>query len=319
VRGLLTTSSAIEATTLQCVSHHLRRFHSLRPAIVNVGEGNNFDLYQDKWTDLPTGPRSPVPNTGPLLWRERQQTLKAFWMVYIARVFFANYRRRPFEIPERFKDMEVEDMRPIDIFGFERQGHLYWNDRNRPRDYLFHAMQLFLTAEEYLEDVKRKPVDDWPVTLGTLPCKGSITDTEAWPAVSETMEHFVRLFKEIRSLRDGDGFHPWRRLGFAIWDIERLRAAGLVHHPRRDRSDDRVRWLSVIREEDFGSVRSHRLVVPEVLKGVGDVEGEDYTYAEDSDESSMEMHWSSSFWLPEEDSYRKSLALEFGRQGRDGS
>ena len=96
VRGLLTTSSAIDATTLHCVSHHLRRFHALRPATVGAGEGNKFDLYQDKWTDLPAGSRSPVPDTGPLLWREKQQMLKAFWMIYIARLFFANYRRRPF-------------------------------------------------------------------------------------------------------------------------------------------------------------------------------------------------------------------------------
>ena len=120
VRGLLTTSSAIDATTLHCVSHHLRRFHALRPATVGAGEGNKFDLYQDKWTDLPAGSRSPVPDTGPLLWRERQQMLKAFWMIYIARLFFTNYRQRLFEILERFKDMEVDDMRPIDLFGFER-------------------------------------------------------------------------------------------------------------------------------------------------------------------------------------------------------
>lgn len=318
VRRLLTTFSAIEVTTSQCVSHHLRRFHSLRPVTVGVGEGNNFDLYQDKWTDLPTSSRSPVPDTGPLLWREKQQMLKAFWMIYIARIFFANYRRRLFEIPERFKDMEVDDMRPIDLFGFERQGHLYWNDRNRPRDYLFHAMQLFITAEEYLESVNH--VDDWPLATGSLPCKRTMEDTEAWPNVSETMEHFVRLFKEIRSLRDGDGFYPWRRLGFAIWDIERLRTAGLVHHYRRDRNDDRIRWLSIIREEDFGSVQKHRIIVPDVLKEIGgDVEGEDYTYAEDSDESSMEIHWSSYAWLRPEESYRKSLSLEFGRQGRDAS
>jgi hypothetical protein len=244
--------------------------------------------------------------------------LKAFWMIYIARIFFANYQRRAFTIPERFKDIEVDDMRPIDLFGFERQGHLEWNDRNRPRDYLFHAMQLFLTAEEYLAHVQT--VDQWPLTTMTLPCKRTIEDTEAWPGVSETMEHFIRLFKEIRSLRDGDGFYPWRRLGFAIWDIERLRTAGLVHHFRRDRNDDRVRWLSVIREEDFASVQNHRLIVPDVLKGIGGrLEGEDYTYAEDSDESSMEIHWSSYVWLETDQSYRKSLSLEFGRQVRDAS
>jgi hypothetical protein len=81
-----------------------------------------------------------------------------------------------------------------------------------------------------------------------------------------------------------------------------------------------MRWLSIIREEHFGSVQKHRLIVPGVLKEIGgDVEGEDYTYAEDSDESSMEIHWSSYAWLRPEEPYRKSLSLEFGRQGRDAS
>lgn len=317
VRLLLTTSFAIHATALRCVDRHLRRFHSLRSLTAGVGEGIKFDLWEDKWTDLPTSPRSPVPDTGPLLWRESQQILKAFWMIYIARLFFASHRRRAFELPEQGTDMEVDDMRPIDLFGFERQGKLYWHWRNRPRDYLFHAMQLFLTAEEYLKDVK--PVDHWPLTTETLPCKRTSKDTEAWPEVSETMEHFVRLFKEARSLEHGDGFYPWRRLGFAIWDIERLRTAGLVHDSRHDRNDDRVKWLSVIREGDFGSVRSHRLIVSNVLKGLGELEDEDYTYPEDSDESSKDIPWDFSAYVIIEDSSRKSLSLEFGRQASGAS
>ncbi|KAK5110128.1 hypothetical protein LTR62_006262 [Meristemomyces frigidus] len=133
------------------------------------------------------------------------------------------------------------------------------------------------------------------------------------------MEHFDRLFKEIRSLEHGDGFYPWRRLGFAIWDIERLRAAGLVHDSRHDRNDDRMKWLSVIREEDFGSVHSHRLIVSDVLKELGELEGEDYTYPEDSDESSSEVPWDWSAYYMPQDSSRKSLPLEFGRQARGAS
>lgn len=316
-RRLLTTSFAIHATTLHCVDHFLRRFHSLRPLTVGVGEGIKFDLWQDKWTDLPTSPRSPVPDTGPLLWREMQQILKAFWMIYFARMFFASYKRRAFELPERCQHMEADDMRPIDLFGFERQGNLGEHDRNRPRDYLFHAMQLFLTAEEYLQDVK--PADDPPPAIAILPRKRSIMVTQDWPEVSQTLEHFVRLFKESRSLEHGDGFYPWRRVGFAIWDIERLRTAGLVHDSRYDRDDDRVRWLSVIREEDFGSVQSHRLVVSGLLKELADLEGEDYTYPEDSDESSAEIPWDVSVYVIPEESYRKSLPLEFGRQARGAS
>lgn len=143
VRGLLTTSFAIDVTTLHCVSHHVRRLHSLRPLTVGVGEEIKFDLRENNWTDLPTNPRSPVPNTGPVLWQEMQQMLKAFWTIYVARLFFAAHRSRSFEYPERWKDMEVDDMNSIDLFGFERQGWLDHHERIRPRDYLFHPLQLF--------------------------------------------------------------------------------------------------------------------------------------------------------------------------------
>jgi hypothetical protein len=89
------------------------------------------------------------------------------------------------------------------------------------------------------------------------------------------MEYFVEMFREIRSHRDGDGFCPWRRLGFAICDTERLERAGLINNIRkgtrphvvhrlrisRSRDLDRIRWLSVIREEDLPILRSHRLTV----------------------------------------------------------
>lgn len=76
-----------------------------------------------------------------------------------------------------------------------------------------------------------------------------------------------------------------------------------------------MRWLSVLREEDFDTVQSHRLIVPDVLKVIL---GEDYTYAEGSDESSNEQHWIGTWWLALEKN-RKSLSLEFGRQARDAS
>lgn len=175
-RELLTTSFAIQATTLTCVNHHLRRFHSLLPFTVGAGEGIKFDLRKDNWTELPKIPRSLVPETGPVLWREMQQMLKAFWMIYIARLLFASHRRRAFKIPERCKDIEVDDIRPIDLFGFERQGFLDLHERNRPRGYLFHTMQFFITAEEYVEDVR--PVDNWPFRTGSLLSEPTTGDTE---------------------------------------------------------------------------------------------------------------------------------------------
>lgn len=316
-RRLLTSSFAIHATALHCVNFHLDRFHSLRPLTVVIGERIKFDPWEDKWTDLPTSPRSPVPDTGLLFWREIQQILKAFWMIYIARLFSASHKRRGFEMPERENDMEVDDLRPIDLFEFERQGKTHRHWMNRPRDYLFRSMQLFLTAEEYLKDAK--PAYHPHLATGNLLCKRISGDTQNWHEVSETMEHFVRLFKEIRSLEHEVGFYSWRRrLGFAIWDIERLRTAGLVHNPRHDSNDDRPRWLSVTRREDFGSVQNHRLIVSGLVKESAEFEGEDYTYPDDSDESLTHIPWDfADYVLPEES--RKSLSLEFGIQARGAS
>ncbi|KAK3676823.1 hypothetical protein LTR78_003027 [Recurvomyces mirabilis] len=302
VRSLLTTSGAIHATASRCINCYLSHFHALRP--VRSRDGVKFDVRNDSWDDLPTGPRFLVPYTGAPLWTEFQQLLKAFWMLQFANLFFLHHKHRSFDIPEDCRDMEIDDMKPIDLFGFERQGRQEYHSRNRPRDYLFHMMQLFITAEEYLADVKRG-ADKHPDSE-LLSCEQGVGDAQMWPDVSETMEHFVRLFKDIRSLENGDGFSPWRRLGFAIWDIARLRKAGLVHHPERDRDVDRVRWLSVIREDEFPRVQNHRQQKKE---------GYVY-YPEDSDESSKSRPYGNSvYWL--HDNPRRSLALEFDKQAHD--
>jgi hypothetical protein len=107
----------------------------------------------------------------------------------------------------------------------------------------------------------------------------TVSDDKIWPQVSETREHFVRLFKEVRAQREGDGLCRWRRLGFAIWSDARLRAAGLINDAGKDRDMDRIRWLSVIRAQDFPLVQQHRLTVHES-------DGEpDYEYPEDTDQS----------------------------------
>lgn len=80
-----------------------------------------------------------------------------------------------------------------------------------------------------------------------------------------------------------------------------------------------MRWLSVIREEDFYSVQSHRLVVSDVEKVIGELNGNDYAYPEDSDESATEVLWDFSDYQMPQDSNRKSLSLEFGRQARDAT
>ncbi|KAK4561521.1 hypothetical protein LTR86_004839 [Recurvomyces mirabilis] len=299
VRSLLTTSGAIHATASRCINCYLSRFHAMRP--VRPSDGIKFDVRIDSWDDLPTDPRSLVPYTGAPLWTEFQQLLKAFWMLQFANLFFLHHRHRCFDIPEDCRDMEIDDMKPIDLFGFERQGRQEYHDRNRPRDYLFHMMQLFITAEEYLEEVKRE--GHKPPYSGLLSCERNLGDSRIWPDVSETMEQFVRLFKEVRSLENGDGFSPWRRLGFAVWDITRPRKAGLVHRPKKDRDVDRVRWLSVIREEEFPRVQNHRQ----------QKRGNIVCYPEDSDESSKSRPYGTSiYWLHENP--RRSLALEFGKQ-----
>ena len=81
------------------------------------------------------------------------------------------------------------------------------------------------------------------------------------------MEHFVRLLGEIRSQRDGEDFCPWRRLGFAIGDEKRLGVACLITDVAKRDDVDRKRWLSVIGEEDFPFVQTHRLTVHDSDRG----------------------------------------------------
>jgi hypothetical protein len=222
---------------------------------------------------------------GSVTWGEAQRLLKAFWMVHFAHVCFALLQQKQLDWPED-RLAKVSRMRPMDLFDLERHMALAWLGRKRPQDYLFTAYHIYLSAEEYLAGSKVAPQGSSNQDL--LPCQRMPGDDRIWPRISETMYHFVRLFKEIRSERDGDGFYPWRRLGFAIWDEKRLVDAGLMNPPAHIRSLkgrdlDRIRWLSIIREEDFSLVQKHRLTVHE-----SDKEAEDdpeYTYPEDTDDS----------------------------------
>jgi hypothetical protein len=190
-------------------------------------------------------------------------------------------------------------LKPIDLFMFPIYGQQSW--RKRPRDYLLTVLHLYLGAEEYLQDIKAVP--QTPPTQSLPICQQRGSESQIWPRVSETMEYFVKRFREIRSRRDGDGFCPWRRLGFAIWDTERLERAGLINDIRKDtrphvvhwlsisrsRDLDRIRWLSVIRGEDMPIVRSHRLTVHDSDAD----EYPDFEYPEDSEDSD---------WLPSDPS-----------------
>jgi hypothetical protein len=235
--------------------------------------------------------RYSVPDTGPVRWTELQRALKAFWMVHTARLYLAAFEQGGFHDWPEWRIAEMSRLKPIDLFKFPRYGQEIW--RKRPRDYLLTVLHLYLGAEEYLQDIKAIPQTP---PIQSLPlCQQRGSESQIWPRVSETMEYFVKMFKEIRSHRDGDGFYPWRRLGFAIWDTERLERAGLINDIRKDtrphivhwlsisrsRDLDRIRWLSVIREEDRPIVRRHRLTVDDI-----DADGNpDFEYPDDSEDS----------------------------------
>lgn len=279
VRSLLATSSAIQATASKCIMVYAERICAMRP--LEVTEPINFDVYADTLDDLPDGPRYHVSKPSEFTWNEEQRLLKALWMVYLARSFFKKLNQGGLDWPTD-QVAKASSLKAIDLFQFERHSVCHTLFRKRPRDYLLSALHIYLSAEEFLEENNTMPLIEVQP-----PCrqKKDSDDEDDWLAVSasvsETMEHFVRLFKEARSHLDGDGFYPWRRLGFAIWDDARLSAAGLMNDADNDRGQDRVRWLSVIRKEDFAYVQNHRLMMH---ARIAETEP-DYRYPEDTDES----------------------------------
>jgi hypothetical protein len=288
VRSLLTTFSAIHATAMQCIALYAARFRSLQP-LTATEPSSHFDLYADAFSDLPDGPRYSVTNPGSRsTWLEQQRALKGFWMIHLTRVFFKRFREGAFVGWPADRVARVSAMeKSVEILAFKRHGSAEWHWRKRPRDYLLDTLHLYRSAEEYLEEVKAAPRIHWSyqtsLSRQTQRVKGDDNPwpNQVWPTVSEGMEHFVRLFPEIRSEQNGDGYYPWRRLGFAIWDEERLKGAGLSNDADRDRDMDRMRWLSVIREEDFALVQGHRLTVHESDRE----HTPDYEYPVDTDES----------------------------------
>lgn len=292
VRSLLTTSSAIHATAMQCIALYAARFSSLQP-LTATEPSRTFDLYaDDAFSDLPDGPRYSVTNAGSRsTWLEQQRALKGFWMIHLTGVFSRRFREGAFVDWPANRVARVPAMEnPVEILAFGRHGSLEWCWRKRPRDYLLNILHLYRRAEEYLkEEVEAtapqmrwtyRPSSALPSPKRAKGDANNLWPNQLWPTVSDGMEHFVYLFPEIRSEQDGDGYYPWRRLGFAIWDEERLKGAGLINDASSDHDMDRLRWLSVIREEDFAMVQSHRLTVHESDRE----HTPDYEYPVDTDE-----------------------------------
>jgi hypothetical protein len=218
-------------------------------------------------------------------------------MVHTARLFLAAFEQGAFHDWPELTIAEISGLKPIDLFKFPIHGEESW--RKRPQNYLLTALHFYLGAEEYLQDIKAVP--QMPPTRPLPPLQQRESESQIWPHLSETMEYFAKMFKEIRSQRDVDGIYPWWRLGFAIWDTERLERAGLINDIRKDtrphvvhwlsisrsRDLDRIRWLSAIREDDMPIVRSHRLTV----HGSDGDWDPDFEYPGDSDVSEL---WHSS-------------------------
>lgn len=190
----VTTSSAIQATTLQCIIVYAERFGAMGP--LEATELIDFDLYSDTLDDLPDGPRYRVSKPSQFTWDEEQCLLKAFWMVYVTRSLFKKLNQGGLDWPAD-QVAKASSLRAIDVFQFSRHSVCHTLFKKRPRDYLLSALHIYLSAEEFLEENRTMPSIEVQ-----SPCrkKQDSDDDDDWLArsapVSETMEHFVRLFKE---------------------------------------------------------------------------------------------------------------------------
>ena len=196
IRSLLTTSSAIRATALRCLASHATRFHAIQHYTTWV----SFEQHEDESNSMPAMSRYSVPDTGPVRWTVLQRALKGFWMVHTARLFLTAFVQGDIHDWSKWNIADMSGLKPVDVFEFSRHGDEY--RRKRPRDYLLTALHLYLGAEGYLQDLEA--ASQTPPHQPLPPYQQRDSANQEWPKVSETMEYFAEMFKQIRSTRDGD-------------------------------------------------------------------------------------------------------------------
>ncbi|KAJ0163061.1 hypothetical protein CTA2_3581 [Colletotrichum tanaceti] len=229
VRGILLTARRICCLAWACLEHYRSQWSSVTPAHL---EGDFFwgAGGEKPWRQVPPGKPYKLQPVGPPCWIEEQRVMRGFWRLQLL----------------------------IDLELAASEGRLDWAPEDGQREVSPEILlagwtwqkEEFLTVVDFVDRVRGCPI----LTQGSrrLPapppdCKSAKTwqdpavpgvEDSNWSQEKSSMTgppcwtfYILRLLESRHSPVRGVPFWPYRQLGLAIWDVDKLEALELSHMP----------------------------------------------------------------------------------------
>ncbi|CZR70294.1 uncharacterized protein PAC_20196 [Phialocephala subalpina] len=288
LREVLATHRKITCLTISCLSFYLRRFTPLRPShlvdktyrFINGATGASRSEYYPAWKENPALEPFPVVDIGHPTWVEEQRVFRAFW-----RVQLVHDMRASRAVPDG-QFLKLDGMSVVDFYDIPLQTLI-----ESPREPCFYQQVILLEHEliwsvvDYMAEDRR--TIEGPDFLRTR--RDWQIPTSQEPRDSKTMDDYSSLTCDLMYHISGWG-HPmagdaspiqhvpfvlFRRLGFAIWDEERLSKYGFYGCQRGSLF---AAWRSVLGPDEIAEVERVNQEEDEAFfKGVTpDSDGSDY-------------------------------------------
>lgn len=274
LRGLLATHRKIVCLTISCLKFYLNRFKPLRPShLVDTKFHFESDYYGPdghyvpSWQQTPAERPFPVHDIGPPTWVEEQRVLRAFWRVQLFRELKTAINASVVNWPEN-DVRKLNDMAEVGLYDVPLPNLL--DEVGEP----FLYQQNTLLEHELIWSVVNYTKDDRqtitaPAFLQTRRDWSNPTakGQQDWNTISDYLLWTHIFFHEVTGGAGGHvvsglcsplqhvSFEPFRRLGFVIWDTERMVGYGLLD-PEYGFKDDSylLAWKSILGKDDIAEV-----------------------------------------------------------------
>ncbi|KAL1965173.1 hypothetical protein VTN77DRAFT_5927 [Rasamsonia byssochlamydoides] len=293
LRGILETMYQLWCLTHSCLQHYIDRCLALRPSrLLDPKFRYKPQEHGAPWRLRPEGRRVTPKNWGPPSWAEESRVSRAFWRVQL----LYDLRKAASENRLGWSDQEVERLGTMGAWEFGVSPEVEKEQVMTVTEYVEELRKerrarkdLIASATSFWELFPFPEGEQGEIDLTATAACDDDTDTICqpfdlpWP-IKKVVEPYGNRRKTWQSPNETDflnrmttgqifhrnltclyasplryvSFDPFRRLGFAIWDRERLTKLKLLeHHPLpisfalAQRGDIFFRWRSILREEEL--------------------------------------------------------------------
>ncbi|KAL0936354.1 uncharacterized protein CTRU02_208569 [Colletotrichum truncatum] len=258
-RSLLSTVRHIIFLASDCLEHYRRRCLSIKPSHLKSrfvwGSG-----YAKPWREKPLGEPYKPQDIGPPCWVEEQRVMRGFWRLQLLNEMrtAASEGRLRWAVEDDQKEISADTL------------FLGWNRPRQPKK------EEFLTVVDFVNHTQSGPINaDYPLCLPPSPRGHNAVGK--WPALALYQQvdslwerdtlldlnpagfgFYMRLWGSHFSPIRGVPFRPYRELGFAIWETDKLTKLKLwwPHEASRDgktrpldKNDQIFAWRSLLSQE----------------------------------------------------------------------